>query len=87
MARFATAHGEPSAVYLSKNVRLVDWLLADVRGLPWHKRGWLLVEHVAPPAAYMREKYGVRSRRGLVLAYVKRALTGLPKWFVAGRRG
>lgn len=84
IGRLAGGAAEPSAVYLSKDIRLVDWLLADLRGLPWHKRGRLLVEHVVPPASYIREKYAVRSRRGLVLAYVKRALSGVPKWFVSG---
>lgn len=72
---------ERSAIYVSKDVRLVDGLLADVRSLPLRDALRLIAEHLCPPADYIRAKYGVRSRRGLAWSYARRVLEGLPRWF------
>jgi hypothetical protein len=72
---------ERSAIYVSKDVRLVDGLLADVRSLPLRDALRLIAEHLCPPAEYIRAKYSVRSRRGLAWSYARRVLGGVPRWF------
>jgi len=75
---------EPSSVYLSKNFRLVDGLLSDLRSLHVRDALRLMAEHLFPPAEYMRKKYGVQSRSSMLLAYVRRMVAGLPKWLASG---
>jgi len=75
---------EPSSVYLSKNFRLVDGLLSDLRSLHVRAALRLMAEHLFPPAEYMTKKYGVRSRSSMLLAYVRRMVAGLPKWLASG---
>ena len=75
---------EPSSVYLSKNFRLIDGLLSDLRSLHVSAGVRLLAEHLFPPAEYMRKRYGVRSRRSILLAYARRMVAGLPKWLASG---
>jgi hypothetical protein len=75
---------EPSSVYLAKNLRLIDGLLSDLRSLDIGAAIRLVGEHLFPPAEYMKKKYGVRSRPSILLAYVRRIFTGLPKWFATG---
>jgi hypothetical protein len=75
---------EPSSVYLSKNFRLVDGLLSDVRSLHVRAAVRLMAEHLFPPAEYMKQRYGVRSRRSMLLAYARRMVAGLPKWLASG---
>jgi hypothetical protein len=80
----ASPGDEASSIYLSKDLRLVDGLVADLRALPFRDRIRLIAEHVCPPADYMREKYGVTSRRALLFLYARRIATGLPRWFIPG---
>src|SRR5258705_1845931 len=75
---------EPSSVYLSKNFRLIDGLLCDLRSLHVRAGVRLLAEHLFPPAEYMKKRYGVRSRRSMLLAYARRMVAGLPKWLASG---
>lgn len=82
--QLTSARDEASSIYLSKDLRLVDGLVADLRALPFRDRIRLIAEHVCPPAHYMREKYGVTSRRALLFLYARRIATGLPRWFVPG---
>ena len=77
----ANGGGERSAIYLSKEVRLVDGLLSDLRVLSVRDRIRLLLEHALPPADYMRQKYGISSRRSLLASYARRLATGIPRWF------
>jgi hypothetical protein len=75
---------EPSAVYLSKHLRLVDGLLSDLRALSTRQRARLVAEHLFPPAAYMRQRYGARSRMSMTVSYIRRIASGLPRWFAPG---
>jgi hypothetical protein len=84
MHRLADAGHEPSSIYLSKDLRLVDGLVSDLRALPFRDRIRLIAEHVCPPAEYIRQKYGLTSRRSLLLFYARRLATGIPRWFVPG---
>jgi Uncharacterised nucleotidyltransferase len=80
----AAAKRERSAIYLSKDIRLVDGLLSDLRTMPLREAIRLLVEHIWPPAEYMRQKYGVTSRRSLLACYARRLATGVPRWLSPG---
>jgi hypothetical protein len=60
----------------------VDVLLSDVTALPdWRARARLVKEHVFPPAAYMREAYGISGRGWLPALYIWRFATGARRWF------
>jgi hypothetical protein len=73
--------GEPSAVYLQPRLRKVDVLRSDLAALPsWRARGRLLKEHVFPPAAYMREAYGVKSLAWMPALYAWRFARGARRW-------
>jgi hypothetical protein len=74
-------HREPSAVFLSNDLRLVDGLLSDLRSLPVRARIRLLTQHLFPPAEYIRARYHVTSRLSVAFFYARRIATGLPKWF------
>jgi hypothetical protein len=75
---------EPSSVYLSKNLRLVDGLISDLRSLHVRAGMRLIAEHLFPPAEYMKKRYGARSRLSMLLVYARRIVAGLPKWFATG---
>jgi hypothetical protein len=75
---------EPSAKFLRPDLRKVDVLLSDVAALQgWRARVRLLKEHVFPPAAYMREAYGVSGRGWLPALYVWRFAAGTRRWLRA----
>jgi len=80
----AGARDEPSSIYISKNLRLVDGLLSDLRALSWRDRVRLIAEHLCPPAEYIRKKYGLTSRRSLLVFYARRIAAGVPRWFTPG---
>src|SRR5256885_4645548 len=62
--------------------REVDVLRMNLRALPgWSDRLRLVRQHLFPPAAFVAEKYGLRYRAALPLAYLHRIVTGAPKWF------
>ena len=79
----ADAVREPSAVYLSRDVRLVDGLMSDLRALPPRKRARLIAEHLFPPANYIRQRYHAHSPLSMAFGYVRRIALGLPRWFAA----
>jgi len=81
----ADAAPEPSTVYLSGDLRLVDGLLSDLRSLPARKRARLLAEHLFPPATYIRQRYRATTRASMAFYYVRRIASGLPRWFAARR--
>ena len=74
---------EPSAVFLRKDLRPVDRLMADLRALGPRAAVRLIREHLLPPADYMQAKYGVRSRVWLPACYAIRVWQGLSKWLKA----
>ena len=72
---------EPAAVLLRSGRRQLDDLLTDLRSLPRRRdRLRLLREHVLPPAAYIRQAYGVRHPVLVAIAYASR-LAGGGAWF------
>ena len=73
---------EPTAEFLQHDLRRVDILLSDLRLVGgWTRKLRLLREHLVPPPAYVRARYG--SHTPLVVAYVDRIVTGVGKWFRA----
>ncbi len=68
---------EPGAVLIRDGRRPVDDLWFDLRQARWRQRAQLLREHVLPPAEYMRARFG----GSLPLAYAKRLIFGVRKWF------
>ena len=73
---------EPTAAFLQQGLRRIDILLSDLRTLGgWTRKLRLIWEHLFPPAAYVRERYGHNTP--LFFAYVDRVLTGVGKWFRA----
>ena len=84
MEALADARNEPSSIYVSKDVRLVDGLMSDLHALSWRNRVRLIAEHLFPPPAYIRSKYGLTARRSLLLFYARRIVSGVPRWFATG---
>jgi Uncharacterised nucleotidyltransferase len=75
------APGEASHHYLEGTVRRRDVLTSDLEALPsWRDRLRLLREHAFPPAAFIRQRYGVKNTWLLPALYVHRIVTGAYKW-------
>lgn len=73
---------EPTAAFLDQGLRRIDILLSDLRAVGgWMRKIRLLREHLFPPAAFIRARYG--SGTSLLFAYVNRILGGVGKWFRA----
>jgi hypothetical protein len=73
--------GEPSRIYLERQVTKSDVLVSDLRSLPsWRARLRLLREHVLPPAAFIQERYQTRTRMLLPALYLHRLITGASRW-------
>jgi hypothetical protein len=82
----AASHREPTAAFLQPGRRQIDLLASDLTAVSgWRARARLLREHLFPPAAYMRAKYGLRSVLWLPLAYAHRIVAGVPKWMRSQR--
>jgi hypothetical protein len=76
---------EPSAVFLSKDSRLVDNLKSDLGSLSLRGKVRLLFEHLFPPVAYISERYQVTGPTSIAFAYLRRIVLGIPQW-LADRR-
>ena len=72
---------EPSAVFLKKDLRKVDLLASDLRALGPRAGLRLVREHLFPPASYIEAMYGVRNRALMPMAYARRIVSGVGKWF------
>ncbi len=73
---------EPTSAFLAPRRRPVDMLTADLRALDrWPQRLQLLREHVFPGREYMFARYGTRRSSSLPWLYVRRIVSGAPKWF------
>ena len=73
---------EPSTVFLGPGMRQFDVLRDDLRALPgWRARLTLLKEHLFPAETYMRGTYAHGSSAPLLWLYLRRIVTGAPKWF------
>jgi hypothetical protein len=72
---------EPLAAF-GPGWRQVDVLTDDLRALPtWSARCRLVREHLFPPPAFIEARYGATSRASLAGGYLRRILSGAPKWF------
>lgn len=77
----AAAPGEASRIYVDGPVTRRDVLLSDLAHLgTWRARIRLLREHVFPPPAFMRQRYGTHVRWPLPALYLHRFLTGAARW-------
>ena len=76
----AAAPSEASHRYLEGPVGKIDVLESDLRMLSWSARLRLLREHAFPPAAFIRQRYGVKSPLLLPALYVYRLVVGAAKW-------
>ena len=77
----AAAPSEPSRRYLEGLLNRRQVLASDLAALgSWRARLRLIREHAFPPAAFIRERYGVKSSLLLPALYVHRLLTGAHKW-------
>ena len=77
----AAAPSEPSHLYLEGQLNRRQVLASDLAALgSWRARLRLIREHAFPPAAFIRERYGVKSSLLLPALYVHRLLTGAHKW-------
>jgi hypothetical protein len=75
---------EPSRAYVDRTLHRRDVLASDLALLgSWRQRIRLLGEHAFPPAAFVLQRYKVRSRAWLPALYVHRLITGAWKWLVA----
>jgi hypothetical protein len=77
----AAAPSEPSHLYLQGQLTRRQVLASDLAALgSWRARLRLIREHAFPPAAFIRERYGVKSPLLLPALYVHRLVTGAHKW-------
>lgn len=72
---------ERTAAFLDREITHGRVLLANLEALPWHQRFRRLMQLVFPPAAFIRSRFGVRSRVLLPLFYVVRGARSLAKLF------
>lgn len=80
--RLSDGEIEPTAAFLQQGRRRVDILWSDLRAVGgWSRKMRLLREHLFPPAAYMRARYGHDTP--LLVAYADRVVTGVGRWFRA----
>ena len=77
----AVAPAEPSHSYLTGAVRKRDVLASDLTMLrSWRDRFRLLREHALPPAAFIKQRYGITSGWLLPILYAHRLVTGAYRW-------
>ena len=74
------------ASFAQRDRRVADVIASDVRAArDWRTRLRILREHVFPPAAYMKERFGVTRPWILPYLYVRRLAIGIPAAFRRGR--
>lgn len=72
---------EPSAAFLIRDRSRGAVLATELRSLTWRERATRLRQLAFPPAAFMTQSFGVRSRAALPALYVWRALRGVARLF------
>ena len=73
---------EPSAGFLAAGRSKADTFVSDLRTLDrWPHRARLIAEHLFPPAAYIRQAYGLDSPLLLPFCYAHRVAFGMGRWF------
>ena len=77
----AAAPTEPANIYTERRVSRRDILVSDLKVLTtWRDRIRLVREHAFPPAAFIRQRYGTRTRLLLPALYLHRLIAGASKW-------
>lgn len=71
---------EASAIFLRRNLRGIDRLASDLRAVGPRRATRLLVEHLFPPASYIREKYRVQHPVLMPAFYAYRIVAGAAGW-------
>jgi len=71
---------EASTVFLRRDLRGIDRLAADLWAVGPRRAPRLLVEHLFPPASYIRERYRVRHRALVPAFYAYRIVAGAAGW-------
>jgi hypothetical protein len=71
---------EAAAIFLRHDLRGVDRLAADLRAVGPRRAPRLLIEHLFPPASYIREKYGVQHSVLMPAFYAYRIVAGAAGW-------
>jgi hypothetical protein len=72
---------EPSQLFLDRDATHGQLMLANLRALHWKARVQRLWQVAFPPAAFVQESFGVRSRLALPWLYARRGLRGLRRLF------
>lgn len=72
---------EPSRAFLDRTITYGEVTLANLRALPWRARLQRMWHLAFPPAAFMRQSFGTRSRLLLPALYVWRGVRGIGRLF------
>jgi hypothetical protein len=75
------ARDEPSRAYLDRDLTYGGEMLADFRALSWRERAQRAWQLAFPPAAFVQQSFGSRSRLALPLLYVWRGARGVVRLF------
>ena len=77
----AAAPVEASRIFLGDSVQKRDVLVRELAVLEdWRARLRLLREHAFRPAAFMKQRYGIRARAVLPFLYLHRLVSGAWRW-------
>jgi hypothetical protein len=74
--------GEPSAVYLRKELGRLERLALDLQAIPFRARWRLVREHVLPSRRFMRQRYGRQHDAVLPVLYLRRVVSGALRWLL-----
>jgi Uncharacterised nucleotidyltransferase len=72
---------EPSQAFLDRGLTYGGEMLANFRALPWRARAQRLWQLAFPPAAFVQQSFGTRSRFLLPWLYVRRGVRGVARLF------
>jgi hypothetical protein len=75
--RVSPRHHEPAAEFLGGQMTTLKMIALDARAVRGTvRKARLVASHILPGRRYMREVFHVRTRLGLIAAYVRRATIG-----------
>lgn len=81
LSREELGREEPSRVFLDREITQGGVLVANLRALPWRARIERLRQVAFPPASFVQQSFGTRSRLALPWLYVRRGARGLLRLF------
>ena len=81
LTREELARNEPSRVFLDRDLTRGQEMLVNLGALPWRARLERLRHLAFPPAAFMEQSFGTRSRLALPWLYVWRGARGIARLF------